>query len=56
MKFAIYIVMLLVAICALFADTQAFATYRPEFPDIPGSGRPGPGPYNPQPRPSEYCF
>lgn len=43
--------MLLVAICALFANIQAFPTHTPGFPDIPGSGRPNPGPFIPQPWP-----
>lgn len=42
--------MLLVTICALlFANIQAFPTHTPGFPDIPGSGRPNPGPFIPQP-------
>lgn len=52
MKFAMYVMMLLAAICALFANTQAFPTRTPEFPDIPGAGRPNPGPFVPQPWPT----
>jgi len=43
MKFAMYIVMLLVAICALFADTHALPKHRPRLP-----GGPGYGPFNPR--------
>lgn len=50
MKFAMYVMMLLAAICALFANTQAYPTHTPGFPDIPGSGRPNPGPFVPTPR------
>lgn len=44
MRFAMYIVMLLVAICALFADTHALPQHRLR---LPGSG-PGYGPFNPR--------
>jgi len=43
MKFAMYIVMLLVAICALFADAHALPKHRPRLP-----GGPGYGPFNPR--------
>lgn len=43
MKFAMHIVMLLVAICALFADTHALPKHRPRLPSGPGYG-----PFNPR--------
>ncbi|XP_020280064.1 abaecin-like [Pseudomyrmex gracilis] len=43
MKFAIYAVMLLVAICALFANTQALPGRRSSLPCGPGYG-----PFNPR--------
>lgn len=43
MRFAMYIVMLLVAICALFADTHALPKHRPRLPSGPGYG-----PFNPR--------
>lgn len=38
-----YIVMLLVAICALFTDTHALPKHRPRLPSNPGYG-----PFNPR--------